>query len=223
MIDPYNIYIKESFTKFIDVTKVKTILEIGARECGYTQEILDFYSLCEELHSFECNPHTVSICEQNIKDLKKNHKNLKKVKFNAKGVSSKEEELTFFSVNVGGDYGSSSAGFFPTEKQHSLIKEDIKVKCIDIDTYCKENNIDKVDMILIDIEGGELKAFQGAINTLKNVSYIIAEVQDVQRNENTPLRKDINDFLKQYNFKEMYTTCNLEKGQIFGDSIYVKQ
>ena len=65
--------------------------------------------------------------------------------------------------------------------------------------------------------------FDEAHKYIKNVSYIIAEVQDVQRNENTPLRKDINDFLKQYNFKEMYTTCNLEKGQIFGDSIYVKQ
>jgi FkbM family methyltransferase len=223
MIDPYNIYVKDDFTKYIDKSKVKVILEIGARECGYTQEILDFFTSCEELHSFECNPYTLSVCEQNIDKLKKTNNNLKKVKFNPKGISSKEEELTFFSVNVGGDFGSSSAGFFPTEKQHSLIKEDIKVKCTSIDTYCKENNIDKVDMILIDIEGGELKAFQGATNTLKNVSYIIAEVQDVQRNENTPLRHDVSEFLKIFNFKEMHTTCNLERGQHFGDSIYVKQ
>ena len=44
----------------------------------------------------------------------------------------------------------------------------INVKCIKLDTYCKENNIDTIDFIKIDVEGAEKLVFEGAINLLEN-------------------------------------------------------
>ena len=219
LVDPYNCYTKEEFTRFIDVNKIKTIFEIGARECGYTQDIVDHYTSCVNLHCFECNPLTIDLCKQNVNKINKlQNKSLKQIKLNNLGISSVEEVVKFYPVLVGNDYGSSSAGFHPTEKSHSIINRDIEVKCTTIDIYCEQNSISSVDMILIDIEGGELKAFEGAKNILPTVSYIIAETQDVMRNKDTPLRSDIAEYLSQFGFVEKYTTCN----GYFGDSLFVK-
>jgi FkbM family methyltransferase len=218
MIDPYNNYVKDDFIKYIDKSHVKTIFEIGARECGYTQEIIDCYTSCEELHIFECNPYTLNLCKENVNNLNRNKSNLKKIKFNSVGVSDKSEILDFYAVQVGDDFGSSSAGFFPTEKAHSLVNSNHKVNCITIDDYCVQENINSIDMILIDIEGGELKAFKGAKNMLSTVQYIIVETQDVQRYADTPLREDIAEYLKEFGLKEVYTTCN----GYFGDSVFAR-
>jgi len=216
--DPYNVYINSDFTKFVDVNSVKTIFEIGARECGYTQPILNYYNECEQIHIFECNPATLNICRHNISLIRnsKQHEKLKEIHFNKVGISDKNEELLFYPVNVGGDYGSSSAGFYPTEKKAFLNNENVKVNCITIDEYCDRKKITSIDLMCIDIEGGELNAFKGAANMLKNTKYIIAETQDVTRNAGSPLRSDIVDYLATFGFIEKYTTC----AGYFGDSIF---
>ncbi len=43
-----------------------------------------------------------------------------------------------------------------------------KVKTISIDDFVERNNIHKVDFIKMDIEGAEMNALQGAINTIRN-------------------------------------------------------
>jgi FkbM family methyltransferase len=220
MIDPWNVYIDKNYVNFIDKTRVKVIFEIGARECGYTQDIINCYNFCEEIHCFECNPYTIDACKKNINQLQRPNKTFKKIILNPLGLSSCKEKLNFFPVLVDGDYGSSSAGFFPTEKAHSLISDrQCEIECITIDDYCKKEKIKSIDLMCIDIEGNELKAFQGAKEILHTTSYIITETQDVRRNENTPLRSEISDYLLSYGFKEAYTTCD----GYFGDSLYINE
>ncbi|WP_146080000.1 FkbM family methyltransferase, partial [Brachyspira murdochii] len=42
-----------------------------------------------------------------------------------------------------------------------------KYRSISIDDFIKKNNIEKIDFIKLDIEGAELDALNGAINTIK--------------------------------------------------------
>jgi len=44
----------------------------------------------------------------------------------------------------------------------------INVECKKIDTYCKENNIDEIDFMKIDVEGAEKHVFEGALSMLEN-------------------------------------------------------
>ena len=215
-----NVYIKDIFTQYIDLKKIKTIFEVGAMECDYTQEIIDYYTYCEDIHIFECNPYTTDRCNNNINKLKRNNRFIKKVVFNNIGLSSQVEQLKFYPVlNSDNVYGSSSVGFIPTEQIHNLIthKECI-IDCTTIDNYCLQEKIQTIDLLLIDIEGSELKALQGATKMLPTVSNIILETQDVRRYENTPLRCEIKEFLYDYGFNELFTTCD----GYFGDSIFGK-
>ena len=44
----------------------------------------------------------------------------------------------------------------------------LHVECKKLDTYCKENNINMIEFIKIDVEGAEKYVFEGAMDMLKN-------------------------------------------------------
>ncbi|AEF19956.1 MULTISPECIES: FkbM family methyltransferase [unclassified Hydrogenobaculum] len=69
-----------------------------------------------------------------------------------KGVSDRKQTVYF--KDLGGGSRIDTAG-------------DIEVELISIDEFVKEHNIPKVDFIKMDIEGAELDALKGAINTIK--------------------------------------------------------
>ena len=87
-------------------------------------------------------------------------------------LASKEGTAT---LHVFKDYiGSSSlhdAAFidsFMHEKMYTETKEEVRVKTITLDEYCKRNKIKSVDLIKMDIEGFEEDAYKGMINTVKS-------------------------------------------------------
>jgi hypothetical protein len=53
------------------------------------------------------------------------------------------------------------------DKMYLESVEEIKVKAVAIDDYCRERNIQQVDLIKMDIEGFEDQAYQGMRATVK--------------------------------------------------------
>ena len=47
-----------------------------------------------------------------------------------------------------------------------------------IDNFCKDNNVSKIDILKIDVEGNEINVIQGAMDTLSSCSIIYVEVLD---------------------------------------------
>jgi len=202
MYHHHNNYVKPDFTSHLDINNIKTIFEIGARECRYTNELLHFYNKCTKIHSFECNPYTISDCFKNSGD--------PRIVFNNIAVSDKEGFIEFHPTCTEGDFGFSSE-FIP-EGHEKNVKETIKVPCITLDHYTSSRNITNIDLIVMDIEGGELKAFKGATQTLKIVKDIIVEVSQEQRFGNGPLFDEITKFLKENNFKRVVYSGNNQVG-----------
>jgi FkbM family methyltransferase len=79
---------------------------------------------------------------------------------------------------------------------------------------------DKYNFINIDVQGYELEVFKGAFETLKNIDYIISEVNREEVYENCPHINELDDFLKQFNFKRVETDW---AGDSWGDAFYIKQ
>lgn len=193
MYHHHNNYVKRPFTDHLKTDNIETVFEIGARECRYTNELLHFYNKTKAIHSFECNPYTIAECYKNISD--------SRIIFNNIAISDKEDFIEFHPTCTEGDFGFSSQ--FIQKGHEKDIKEKIKVPCITLDLYTKTKNIRNIDLLVMDIEGGELNAFKGASQTLKIIKNILVEVSLVQRFGNGPLFDDITDYLKSNNFKRV--------------------
>lgn len=70
-----------------------------------------------------------------------------------------------------------------------------KVRSQRIDTYCKENNINKIDFIWMDVQGAELDVLQGAGEFINNINYIYTEYNEEELYEAAPTKQQILDKL----------------------------
>ena len=100
-----------------------------------------------------------------------------------------------------------------TENKNNLQQ----YKTISIDDFVKDNKIEKIDFIKMDIEGCELKALHGAINTLKNYKPKLA----IAAYHNYEDYYEIPKFLNELNIGYKFYFANYTLG--FTDTvIYVK-
>jgi FkbM family methyltransferase len=71
----------------------------------------------------------------------------------------------------------------------------VKVRTGRLDTLLAKRKIDQVDIIKLDIQGGELLALKGLGKHLRKVEFIQIEVSLVSYNRNSPLFSELNKFL----------------------------
>lgn len=102
----------------------------------------------------------------------------------------------------------------------------ITIKTITLDQYCQENNIKNIDILKMDVQGGELQILQGAENMLKEkkISIIFSEVEFAEIYKNQPLFFNICEYLNRYGYSlyNIYNECSDQNGQLFsGDAIFI--
>ena len=77
----------------------------------------------------------------------------------------------------------------------------------------------KYNFINIDVQGYELEVFKGTNTVLKNINYIISEINRDEVYENCPHVDDLDKYLSQFNFKRVETNW---AGDTWGDALYIK-
>jgi len=93
----------------------------------------------------------------------------------------------------------------------------IEVNVVKLDDILE--NEEKYNFISIDVQGYELEVFKGSVKTLENIDYIMTEVNRDELYKNCVQINELDNFLKQYNFKrvEVYWI-----GKTWGDAFYIK-
>lgn len=69
-----------------------------------------------------------------------------------------------------------------------------------LDHFASEHLKDATECIKIDVQGAELDIFQGGLQTLKDVLFIVTEVEFVELYHNQPLFGDVSSFLQSQGF-----------------------
>lgn len=121
-----------------------------------------------QIHSFEPNPYTFDLLLNNI--ALNNFKSITPVKL---GLSNQAQDLEIY-------YNMKNLGTANTFQNKGVLSANISlIRC---DDYCTQNNIESIDLIKVDIEGGELGFIQGALEIIKASKDLTLIVEIVEQN-----------------------------------------
>jgi FkbM family methyltransferase len=142
------------------------LFDIGANVGNYTRmliEVFQKYSPVFSIHSFEPLPIAYS-------KIKAEFSQNSSVKLNNIGIGSTEGTATLFSNNA----ESEIASLYKHDDPHMELNFDVKteINIRKLDTYCLENNINTVNFIKIDTEGGEYDIVSSSKVIAGNVDFI---------------------------------------------------
>ncbi len=161
------------------IKKDWTVFDIGANFGRYT---VHFSKLAKEVHAFEPIPSIFSRLKENIE-----LNSCKNAVLNMEAVGKENgKTVLYIPADLGPSYASDK-----------IYGKKITANIVTLDSYVKENNITRVDLIKADIEGGELNVLLGAEETLDRFHpdlFIEVYADHTRRFGYEP--KDIFEFLK---------------------------
>jgi len=182
-----------------DKTKEYIIFDIGARDC---LQSIEFYKQFPNarIYAFECNPNTLEICRKNIAEY------ADRIKLIEGAVCDYDGTITFYPINqektqtswADGNPGASSIfksnGTYTVE---NYVQDEIQTNCHRLDTIMCRENIPRVDIIWMDLQGAELLALKGLGEYINSVQYIFTEVSYKPIYENQVMFNELNAFITQ--------------------------
>lgn len=137
-------------------------------------------------------------------------------------VSDKDGDIVTFNVSSN-DGQSSSFLEFGTHSTHhpdvTFVKQ-IQLETFKLDTILDETPLELFNMLVMDIQGAEYKALQGAFNMLYLMDWVYLEVNKEEVYKGCGLITEIDSFLKneRFEFERVETKWAGDTG--WGDALY---
>jgi FkbM family methyltransferase len=192
--------------QFIINEPIKTIFELGSRDLNDAIKLSEYYNA--DVYAFECNPDCLVECYK---------KNVRRVKLIDKAISLTGGPVTFhpFDLTKYDNMGSSSMLLIDFSKRNKSDpdynrenpQKMITVDSTRLDTFMDSENIQKIDLLCIDLQGYELEALRSLGEHLRKVKYIITECSIESTYIGGATFGNLNNYLQSYNFK--YKCSNL--------------
>tara|TARA_B110000977_G_C11012473_1_gene468226 strand:- start:123 stop:1433 length:1311 start_codon:yes stop_codon:yes gene_type:complete len=182
-IEPYiNLELKDSI-----------ILECGSYNGKDGIYLSEYYK--RKVYSFEALPTL-------IKNAKKNTKNYNVEIINVAVSDEHNKIISFFQSDP--KFAKSSSIYNKTTKtSHNVMNNPVKhdVKSIALNNWILENNLkNRVELIVMDLQGAELLALKGLIPFDKSLKYIVVEADFNYLYDGCSTIKDVAIFLEKHNF-----------------------
>jgi FkbM family methyltransferase len=198
--------------------KDMVLLDVGANVGEYT--LFAAKRLINgKVISFEPMPALRGLLDENIR-----LNNFQNVKLQSYGLADIEGNFPIYTTEDIANEGLST--FFPSD---NLKQRSIHVEVKTLDRECESLQLDRLDFIKMDIEGSELKALQGAHNTIQHFRpLIMIEISDVTYLAAGYSTKDVSTFFSSLNYlpfqinkRGRLQSCSILP--VFGNIIYVPQ
>jgi FkbM family methyltransferase len=178
------------------------LFDVGANKGHYAKSLLSVFNSNATIYAFEPSQHT-------YKTLKENVSGIENIIPHRLGFSDKETSQTLFASSEESNYTS----LYQRRLEHYRINMDQteQVTLTTIDTFCRENQIERIHFLKLDIEGHELSALKGAKKMMdeNKIDFIQFEFGGC----NIDSRTFFQDFF--YFFKDKYTIHRILQDGIF--------
>lgn len=147
----------------LNIFKPKTIFDIGAHKGDYTK-LFHENGYAEKIYLFEPHPQTFTTLKKQISE------NENVMIFNI-GFSNRSGSSLIFDYNKdNAESGSSHASLYSeviTDLHGTSNVSEVVVQLTTLDSFVKENNIDRISLLKIDTEGNEYPILEGAKKLLE--------------------------------------------------------
>ena len=200
--------------------KANVIFDVGANRGNTTLKYSQIFPN-SEIHSFEPFPKSYEVFI-NL------HKDNLNVNINKYALSS---NIGTSNLNINKSVDTNS--FLESKKigansdKNCISVGQIPIKTNTIDNYCLKKNIEKIDILKIDVQGFEIEVLKGALDMLKNgsIKLIYIETYFKPQYVDQPLFHDISKFLYNHNFslQDIYDPYFSNNNIVWCDSIFVNR
>lgn len=205
----------------VGFNQIKFIFEFGSR---YGEDTIEFAKRYKDatIYAFECNTNTIVQCRRNVCGFDN-------IVLTEKAVCDYDGVVKFYPIDKektittweDGNQGASSlfkaSGNYEVE-QYAQTETD--VPCVRLDSFMKENNIPRIDILWMDVQGAELKALEGLGKRIRDVKVVHCEVEMMEIYSNQPLFHEVKHYLNKHGFKFMGFST---KSKYSGDAVFVKR
>lgn len=218
-------YLESKFVEKIDKTKVHTIVELGGYN-GLDAILLHLHYQCP-VYTFECDPLRLEEIAQRLKPYPD-------VTLIPMGGWSLTGILPFY---IAGHSGASSFFPFNLETMRKWNKKSVEeltdpkigpcrtkttmIKTTRLDEWMESEGIEKIDLICMDVQGAALEVLRGLGERLRDVKYVISEVDYKEIYRGETLFPKIHSFMKTHGFK-----CYFQRetqSDYFNDVLFINQ
>jgi FkbM family methyltransferase len=190
--------------------KINGIILIGAH---YGNEYNDFLETdVKNVVMFEPLKNNFSVLSKNIID--------QNVVLINKALGNENKKITMFVETA--NKGMSSSILEPklhiNQYPHIVFNEREEIDMVRLDDVGLDMN--KYNFILIDVQGYEMEVFKGAEETLKNIDYIITEINNVELYKDCVMFSNLVSYLSNFGFVLMEEDAH---GATWGDALFIKR
>ena len=188
---------KQEIIRYLPSKNV-TILEAGAYDGKDTS---DWSKLLPnaKIHAFEPEPSTYLRLQQEVQKCSN-------VTTYNKALSDVSGNTMFYVSQNGNDETGTFSSSLLKPKDHLTVcphmkfEKQITVRAINLDEWAQKNNVEKIDLMWLDMQGAEFKVLKAAPIILNTVSVIFSEVSLVEMYEGVPLYNQFKSWLKTKGF-----------------------
>lgn len=186
----YISFLLSETSEYFDLENINCIFDVGSLN-GIESVYFSQYLPDVEIYSFEANPNSVKLIEENQKHYPKTH-------CINKAISNYNGKSDFYITidNIGASSLLKPMGGY-AGYNYSILEVDV----ITIEKFCQEYNIPKIDILWMDLQGNELNALKGMGNILSTTKIICSEIGLKPYYENHTLYNEIVDYLQKYGFE----------------------
>lgn len=198
--------------------KCITIFDVGANRGEMTGSYTSLFPDAN-IYAFEPFPESANIFNTRFSSNKK-------IQLFPFALGCSIDKKTFY-VNVNADTNSLLK---PVKMGLSSDKQVSNISTIDVDVttisdFCSEKNIDSIDILKLDIQGGELDALKGAAYLLKEkrIKLIYTEAYFRPQYSDQPLYFEIAQYLYQFGYvlQDMYNPIYGKNALAWCDMIFI--
>lgn len=201
--------------------EARVIFDVGAH---HGQTTIDYFAMFQnaQIFAFEAEPDNIAVLKEALKPCSS------RVQLFGNAITNQCGMVDFFVCTHNGTHSTFEPGDTSLWGSPETVKERIIVPSLTIDQFSHEKNIQHIDILAMDIQGGELDALRGASKLLKshNISLLRLEVEFFYLYKNQPLFWEIGNYLSSfgYQFYGLYD-CHFSKHNpntlVWADAIFL--